>query len=86
MTIMQIVAVRDTKADTYSRPFFVPTLGMAIRSFHDEVNRVDQNNELNKHPEDFNLYHLGTFEDEKGTFNGLDQPKQIAIGSQMRTA
>lgn len=78
--LYQVFAVRDRAADVFGVPMFLTAVGIAIRGFSDEVNRVDANNQLNKHPEDFDLYHLGTYEDAHGTFNLLPAPRQIAIG------
>nr|QJB18885.1 MAG: nonstructural protein [Microvirus sp.] len=66
MTILTIVSVKDRAVDAYNRPFYVPTLGAAIRSFTDEVNRKDS--EMQSHPEDYDLYEMGTFCDQTGTF------------------
>lgn len=57
-------AVQDIKADRFNVPFFITTHGEAIRVFGDNC----QNKESlwNKHPEDFRLYHLGTFDDKTG--------------------
>jgi len=66
MTILTIVAVKDRAVDAYNRPFYVPTIGAAIRSFTDEVNRNES--EMNAHPEDYDLYDMGTFDDQTGTF------------------
>lgn len=66
MTILTIVSVKDRAIDSYNRPFYVPTIGAAIRSFTDEVNRKDS--EMQAHPEDYDLYDLGTFDDQTGTF------------------
>lgn len=63
------VAVFDSASQAYGRPFFVQSRGVAVRSFTDEVRRVDPNNDLNKHPEDFTLVHLGTFDDSNGSFD-----------------
>lgn len=72
-----VVAVRDRAIDSFSRPFFVPSIGAAIRSFRDEVNNADS--PMYAHPEDYDLYELGWFEDSSGTF-GSDGPRQVAIG------
>jgi len=66
MTILTIVAVKDRAVDAYNRPFYVPTTGAAIRSFTDEVNRAES--EMAAHPEDYDLYEMGTFCDQTGTF------------------
>lgn len=64
--IRYVCAVRDSAAGVFGQPIFVPSLGVANRSFADEVNRVDANNQLNVHPEDFELFHLGEFDDVEG--------------------
>lgn len=84
MAKLVIVAIRDRAVDAFFRPVFAPTVGAAIRSFQDEINRNEPNNELAKHPEDYDLYQLGVFDEETGQFvQADDQPRQIAIGKQM---
>jgi len=77
-------AVRDRAADAYARPMFVPSVGIAIRSFSDEVNRVAEDNPMNKHSDDFDLFELGEYDDETAKFIILDVPKQLAIGKQVK--
>lgn len=74
----KVVAVKDRMVDAFMRPFTAPALGIAIRSFQDEVNRKDS--EMNKHPEDYDLFHLADWDDETGEFTNLGMPAQIAIG------
>lgn len=74
-----VVSVRDRAADVFGQPMFVVSIGGAVRSFADEVNRVDPQNVLNRHPEDFDLYVLGSFDDNTGAFT-TESPRQIAIG------
>lgn len=69
-----VVSVKDRAADVFNRPFFVPHRNVAVRDFTDEVNRSAADNQLNKHPDDFDLYLLGTFDDGAGTFAMEDQP------------
>lgn len=76
-----ILAVRDRAADTFLKPMFVEARGLGIRAFEDEVNRQDQDNPLYRHPEDFDLYELGEYDDSSGKFVSLaDGPRQIAVG------
>jgi len=63
-----VVSVKDRAADVFNRPFFVPHRNVAIRDFTDEVNRSAVDNQLNKHPDDFDLYLLGEFNDNSGEF------------------
>lgn len=74
---MFIVAVKDRALDAYMTPFFVPAIGLAIRSFQDEINRADS--PMHAHPEDYDLYHLGSFDERDGMLGG-GVPRQIAIG------
>ena len=53
-----IVSVKDTAAQAFGRPVFVPSAAVAIRSFRDEVNRKDSTDDLAKHPSDFDLYEI----------------------------
>lgn len=79
----KIVAVHDRALDAYLRPFFTPALGAAIRSFQDEINRADS--DINKHPDDYDLYHLGDWDDATGAFTPQPKPIQIAIGKQLKS-
>lgn len=63
-----VVAVRDFAMMAYAPPIFVPSKGVAIRSFADECNREDQNNNLNMHPEDFELHCLAMWDEDSGVF------------------
>jgi len=81
----KIVAIRYRAADVFNTPAFVPSVGVAIRSFSDAVNRSDTNNELFKHPEDFDLYLLGEFNDEDGSFE-VTRPSQISIGKDVKVS
>ncbi|MFM1820807.1 MAG: hypothetical protein RLZZ402_1166 [Bacteroidota bacterium] len=79
-----ICSVKDRAADAFGRPMFVPSTGVAIRSFTDEVNRSDKDNQLFNHPDDFDLYNLGVFDDSTAVFELLLPPEQLAIGKQVK--
>lgn len=79
-----VLSVRDRAADVFGRPFFAPSIGSAIRSFSDYINDTKEQSEMQKHPEDFDLYHLAEFDDETGVFECLPKPKQIAIGKDVK--
>lgn len=80
--ILQVVAVRDRATDSYANPVFCVALGEATRSFADEVNRESSDNKFFQHPEDFDLFHLGSFDTNSGAFD-CGQPRQIAIGKDL---
>ena len=74
--LLFVVSVKDRAADVFNRPFFVPHRNVAIRDFTDEVNRSAADNQLNKHPDDFDLYVLGAFNDNTGEFS-ISQPQVL---------
>ncbi len=79
-----LCSVKDRAADAFGRPMFVPSVGVAIRSFSDEVNRKDAENQLYNHPDDFDLYELGEFDDNTGLFALHEQPKLLSLGKQVK--
>jgi hypothetical protein len=81
--IYTVVSIRDRAADTYSQPMCVASVGGAVRSFGDEVNRKAENNQLNSHPEDFDMYELGKWDDQSAEFI-CGTPRQIAIGKDLK--
>ena len=76
-----ILTVRDKKAAAFSQPFFAPTLIHGIRSFHDAVTRPGDDNMMSKHPDDFELYAVGTFDDFEGRFE-TQLPSLVASASE----
>lgn len=57
----EIFTVYDIKTEAYLPPFYMPTKGAAIRAIMDTLD--DPNHQFSKHPEDFTLFHIGTFDD-----------------------
>lgn len=78
--VLVMCAVKDRAADAFGRPFFVASEGLGIRGFLDEVNRAAEDNPLNKHPDDFDLYRLGTWDDNSCLFELEVTPKQLMLG------
>lgn len=75
---LNVVAIRDRALDAFMQPWYSPAVGAAIRAFVDEVNR--DGSPPNLHPEDYDLYLLGQFDEQSGTFIQEGPPTQIAIG------
>lgn len=82
--ILFMLAIKDRAVDAFGRPIFFPAVGAAVRAFQDEMNRVAPDNTMNAHPDDYDLYLLGTFEDATGHFEVEAIPKQVAIGKQLK--
>lgn len=55
-----LFTVYDSKAEAYLQPFAANTYGIAERMFSDMVNQ--QGHQFNRHPQDYSLYCIGTFE------------------------
>ena len=81
--IQVVCSVKDRAADAYGRPMFVPSIGVAIRGFTDEINRQAADNQMYAHPDDFDLYELGTWDDNTCMFVGHESPKVVALGKQV---
>lgn len=81
MTTLIAVAVRDEALQAFNRPFFVNSLGLAIRSFEDECNRDSPDNPMKNHPNDFSLWHIGSYDEESGRLFSLDVPIRLCDAS-----
>lgn len=79
--IRTVVAVFDSASGLYGTPFNVPSIGVATRSFQDEVRRGGDDNQMSKHPGDFSLFTLGTFDDQTGRFESLPVPELVVRAS-----
>lgn len=74
-----ILSVRDAASGMFRHPAHVPSVGMHMRAFSDEVNRLAPDNLLYHHPEDFDLYDLGEFDDETGEYT-CREPRVVMRG------
>ena len=78
--IVFVFSIYDEKAGAFAAPFTAPSIGHAIRSFADEVNSARDSSLLSKHPEDFQLFELGMFDDSDGSFDLLPAPSPRGNG------
>ena len=81
--LMYIYTIRDSAAALYGRPFYVQGPAVAVRSFTDEVNKAEPQNDLFNHPEDFELFELGTYNDATAVFELYSQPKPLCTAKQV---
>lgn len=77
-----LFSVRDLKSEVFGTPFVMRSVGVAIRSFDEEVNRKDENNMMFKHPADFHLFQIGTFNDLDASVEKC-VPKLLVSGDQV---
>lgn len=71
---MKIYAIKDVAIEAFGQPIFVRAQGQAVRSFMDECKNPES--QLNKHPNDYELYYIGEYQDETGTIMGVT-PERI---------
>lgn len=76
---MKIVCLYDKVAEVFGTPVFTASVGTAVRSFGDEINKTD-GNQLALHPSDYELILLGDFSSETGDFE-LRPREVIARGA-----
>lgn len=72
--------IYDVASGAYMRPFFSQADGQAIRGFKDIA--TDADHEVGKHPEDYTLYRVGSWNDNTGKLEGEDLEK-LATGLEM---
>ncbi len=62
---LKAFSIYDSKAEAYHAPFFLNTVGLAIRTFEELAN--DLKTSIGKYPHDYTLFHIGDFNDQSGT-------------------
>lgn len=77
--ITKIYSIKDIKAEVFDRPFYLQNRAIAIRSFTDEANNPQSL--INKHPEDYDLYEIGHYDDTDAGFTIYDKPELILNAS-----
>jgi len=67
---MKIYTVRDSKAEAYLQPFFAINDNIAMRMMLDTAN--DQTTLFYKHPEDFQIFVIGKFNEKTGEITSIN--------------
>lgn len=78
MTVYVVVAIKDSALNAFMQPVFTPSVGLAQRSFADEVN--NRESPMSRHPEDYSLYQLGSWTDVTGLFIQMPEPVLVVRG------
>jgi hypothetical protein len=76
--LLQIVCVKDSAVNSFTNPVCVPHVGGAIREFSSSANNIEH--DFYKHSIDYDLYHLGTFDNDLGLFVTFDAPIRLIRG------
>lgn len=64
--ILTAFALLDNKAGFFNAPFYFPTNAQALRTVTDLLG--DFSTTIARHPQDYDLYVLGTWDDQTGLF------------------
>lgn len=70
--MMKVFSVFDKAVGAYTRPFCTPSAGAAMRAFEDDVANAES--PVAKHPEDYSLFWLGSFDDNSGLLTPEEPP------------
>lgn len=76
---LRVFSVYDTKAMCFGVPFFMGTIGAAVRAFGDLSG--DAQSTVAKHPSDYILYQIGEFDDSKGGLVCVAPPRNLGCAS-----
>lgn len=77
--ILKVFACRDMKAQAFLQPFFSPTIGSAVRAFGDACGETGS--PFNKHPGDYVLYEIGSFDDSTAALVAISPVKLLGSAS-----
>lgn len=80
--ILKAFSIYDSKAKVFHTPFFKQTPGLAERDFK-QVTK-DKDSMICQYPEDFDLYYLGDYDDQTGTYQSLDTPQHLVKAAQIK--
>lgn len=76
-------SIRDSKAEVFNTPFFQKTHGEAERTFRQLVSNPESM--PGKWPDDYDLYYLGTYNDQTGVITSLETPQHLIKAVQVKT-
>lgn len=80
--MIKVFSVYDSKAKVFSQPFYALNEDVAVRMFQASVN--DRSTQFWKYPEDFTLFAVGGFDDNKGELVPLSPVENLGLASQYR--
>lgn len=79
----EVFTVRDAAADRFLTPFFSDTVETALRQFKEAC--LSPEHQFHRFPEDYVLYHIGTFRGETGEIEAWDPHKLLNATSVLST-
>lgn len=82
-----ILAIRDIVANVYTQPITTANKAGSIREFQDRCTSGKTEDLVAKHPEHFELWVIGEYEDEPGSIREYtgEERQQLAAGANFKT-
>lgn len=75
--LFTVFSIYDSAILTWLPPMYARNKGEMLRNFADAVS--DPQSKLAKHPSDYALFELGTFDDDKCVFSLLKTPVRLCM-------
>lgn len=79
--LIEVFSVFDMQTNAFSNPFYCQTKGLALRSFMDAVS--DPQSPFHRHPDDFALFRVATFDNVECKFENLNVPERVALAREL---
>ncbi len=77
----KVFTVYDSKIEAFLPPWHARTSGEAIRQFTDAA--MDTKTQFSRHPSDFTLFEIGSFDNLTGTFTNLKAHASLGTALQL---
>jgi len=74
---LNVYSVYDSKVGAYMTPFFMRSNGEALRAFIEIAS--DPQTSICKHPEDFTLFHIGSWDSSDASYDSELAPKSLGV-------
>nr|QJB19633.1 MAG: nonstructural protein [Microvirus sp.] len=78
---LNVYSAYDAKSELFMSPFMAVNDGTAVRLFGGVVR--DSNTLVGQYPDDFQLFHLATFDDKTGAYESIAPAKLIVAASSL---
>lgn len=82
--IYKVFAVFDSKVGAYTVPRFARSTGEMLRIFSHTVNQTSDDNGIAANPEDYTLFQIGEYDDEKGAMIS-SSPVSLGVALEFKT-
>ena len=77
--LIRCYGIYDSKAQAFLQPFWSRSNGDAMRNFEDVAK--DVKTPIGMHPGDYQLYEIGSFDDQDGRLSHLEPTKLLCNGA-----